>query len=274
MFEHFNEKARRAIFFARFEAGNYGSSHIDTAHLLLGIAREDAGLMRQSITERFSMAELRETVEHSIERKPRIPTSVEVPLSDDCDRALEFAAEEADKLGHTEVRTIHLILGLLRVEKSFAAKLLTEKGAKLEIVRSIAANAGAPSVESVATSTGGSALNTLNSFLQGLGTNTVAPASFFAPNGRFIDSEGKCWAGNEIQKAFQEFLAPYAKRKAVPIIEEVRPGSPGTVVATIIWQNAVPGEHSISIVRMGLVLAIENDEWMIVLAQATPIPFR
>jgi ATP-dependent Clp protease ATP-binding subunit ClpC len=40
MFEKFNEKARRTIFFARYEASQYGSSYIEVAHLVLGLARE------------------------------------------------------------------------------------------------------------------------------------------------------------------------------------------------------------------------------------------
>jgi len=40
MFERFNENARRAVFFARYEASQYGSSYIETEHLLLGVFRE------------------------------------------------------------------------------------------------------------------------------------------------------------------------------------------------------------------------------------------
>jgi len=36
MFERFTEGARRAIFFARYEASQYGSRFIETEHLLLG----------------------------------------------------------------------------------------------------------------------------------------------------------------------------------------------------------------------------------------------
>ena len=41
MFEKYTEKARRIIFFARYEASNFGSPYIETEHLLLGVARED-----------------------------------------------------------------------------------------------------------------------------------------------------------------------------------------------------------------------------------------
>ena len=44
MFERYTEKARRSIFFARYEASQFGSPVIDTEHLLLGLLREDKAL--------------------------------------------------------------------------------------------------------------------------------------------------------------------------------------------------------------------------------------
>ena len=46
MFERYSERARRVIFFARYEASQYGSPYIETEHLLLGLLREDSGLRR------------------------------------------------------------------------------------------------------------------------------------------------------------------------------------------------------------------------------------
>jgi len=39
MFERYTEKARRVIFFARYEASQFGSPVIDTEHILLGLVR-------------------------------------------------------------------------------------------------------------------------------------------------------------------------------------------------------------------------------------------
>jgi ATP-dependent Clp protease ATP-binding subunit ClpC len=46
MFERYTEGARRAIFFARFEASQYGSQFIETEHLLLGLLREGRSLAK------------------------------------------------------------------------------------------------------------------------------------------------------------------------------------------------------------------------------------
>src|SRR5438132_251355 len=42
MFERYTEKARRVIFFARYEASQFGSPYIETEHLLLGRLRESS----------------------------------------------------------------------------------------------------------------------------------------------------------------------------------------------------------------------------------------
>ncbi len=41
MFERYTEGARRVVFFARYEASNFGSPCIDTEHLLLGLLRAE-----------------------------------------------------------------------------------------------------------------------------------------------------------------------------------------------------------------------------------------
>ena len=54
MFERYTEQARRALFFARYEAYQVGSAFIETEHLLLGLFREE-----QSPTARvFALAQL------------------------------------------------------------------------------------------------------------------------------------------------------------------------------------------------------------------------
>ncbi len=44
---------------------------------------------------------------------------------------LAYAAEEAERLSHKHIGTEHLLLGLLREEKCFAAEILQERGLRL-----------------------------------------------------------------------------------------------------------------------------------------------
>ena len=135
MFERFTERARRAIFFARYEASVFGSPYIEAEHLLLGILREDANLREKMPAG--SAEQIRKRIEELAPRTGQsIATSVDLPLSQDGKRALAYAAEEGLALNHPTIDSWHLLLGLLRVETSLAAVVLREVGITLEAYRS------------------------------------------------------------------------------------------------------------------------------------------
>jgi ATP-dependent Clp protease ATP-binding subunit ClpC len=67
--------------------------------------------------------------------REKVSTSVEIPFSAETKRVLQYAAEEADRLLHNYIGTEHLLLGILREERSVAATILMEKGMRLAGVR-------------------------------------------------------------------------------------------------------------------------------------------
>ena len=133
MFERYTEKARRVIFFARYEASQFGSPYIETEHVLLGVLREDKALTNRFLRSRAES--IRKQIEAHTTVREKISTSVDMPISDECKRVLAFAGEEAERLGHKHIGTEHLLLGLLREEKCFAAQLLRECSVQLAAVR-------------------------------------------------------------------------------------------------------------------------------------------
>jgi len=52
MFVRFTERARRVLFFARYEASQLGSTSIETEHLLLGLIREGEGVAASILMEK------------------------------------------------------------------------------------------------------------------------------------------------------------------------------------------------------------------------------
>ena len=56
MFERYTERARRVLFFARYEASEFGSHSIETEHVLLGLVREGKGLTRRLFDAVFHLA--------------------------------------------------------------------------------------------------------------------------------------------------------------------------------------------------------------------------
>ena len=67
--------------------------------------------------------------------REKVSTSVDLPLSHECKRVLAYGAEEAERLNHKHIGTEHLLLGLLREEKCFAAEILHERGLRLSTIR-------------------------------------------------------------------------------------------------------------------------------------------
>src|SRR5450755_3935280 len=136
MFERCTEKARRVISFARYAASQSGSPNIETEHLLLGLLREDQALLTNRFLRSDASVEfIRKQIEGHTAIREKISTSVDLPLSIECKRVLAYAAEEAERLSHKHIGTEHLLLGLLREEKCFAAEILHERGLRLSTIR-------------------------------------------------------------------------------------------------------------------------------------------
>jgi hypothetical protein len=136
MFERYTERARRVLFFARYEASQLGHLSIESEHLLLGLIREGKGLTSRIFARsHLSLENIRREVEERTIFHERVSTSVEIPFTPEAKRVLGFAAEEADRLRHNYIGTEHLLLGVLREERSVAAEILMGKGMRLDTVR-------------------------------------------------------------------------------------------------------------------------------------------
>lgn len=136
MFERYTEKARRTIFFARYEASQFGSPYIESEHVLLGLLRESKALSARLLANSPATADtIRKQIEKHTTFGEKIPPSVDLPINEECQRILLHASEEAERLGHKHVCTEHLLLGVLLEKQSYAAHLLNESGVSLELAR-------------------------------------------------------------------------------------------------------------------------------------------
>jgi hypothetical protein len=135
MFERYTEPARRVIFFARFEASQFGSAAIESEHFLLGLFREDETRLQRLLSNATSIDALRRQVEDQVTVHEKTSTTIDIPLSDECARILSHAAEESERLGHSYIDTSHVLLGILREGNCVAAKILYRLGLELATVR-------------------------------------------------------------------------------------------------------------------------------------------
>ena len=273
MFERYSEKARRVIFYARYEASQYGSSCIETEHILFGLLREDHELVERLLGVADLRTQIRAEFENTNKKRSKpYPTSVDVPLSTDSKRVLKFTAEEAYRLGQKQIGTEHIFLALLRLEGSLASKLLVTRGAKVAALREKIARSYGPPVPRAQPAR--EALIVLDEFLAALrGDGSERAASFFDERGQFVDSSGKRWIGRkEIDGAGGALFASFARRNARFLLEGTINGPSETVVASVLWEfAAVFGEHSESLLRMSIVLAPADAGWTVMLAQVTPV---
>lgn len=268
MFERYTEKARRVIFWARYEASQYGSPFIETEHLLLGLLREDVlpGGFETKTT-------IRSEIEKQIVRRERTSTSVEIPLTEDSKKVLNKAAEEAERLAQRQVSTEHLLLGLLHAEGSLAAQILKARGLKLTTLREDLSKFQSPTLTAGKPRDENAAFLRLESFLSTLKwakADELTP--FFAENAALIEAFGKRWNREEISKNFEALFAPYAKKNAAYIIENAVTETSEMFVATVLWKNAVLASmERVWMHRMSVVLVPAREDWLIVLVQVTPL---
>src|ERR1700730_12244867 len=135
MFERYSEPARHVIFYSRYMAHEVGSPEIETEHLLLGLLSADMVLARRFLRSPWAAEEIWPEIERRKPVRSITPGTADLPLSTAAKRVLLLAAEEADQLSSKQIRTEHLLLGLLRDEECLAAVLLQGHGLGLVSTR-------------------------------------------------------------------------------------------------------------------------------------------
>ncbi len=274
MFERYTEKARRVIFFARYEASQYGSKYIDTEHILLGLLREDRTLARRMLGPEADLGQIRVEIEKSTTKGTRISTSVEVPLSQDAKKILQLASDQAEQLNHAYVGTEHIALGILMMPDSAAGRILIERGVTLVDFRWQVPSGTAPDRGTWRLRQTEDATAAIKAFLAGIGWAKWADfSSYFAEHAQFVDSEGKVWIGRgEIGRQFEALLLPYAKKGVTFILESIDPCAANTFTGSILWENVTAANGtSKSMQRMSILVEEKGHDWLVVFIQVTPI---
>jgi len=132
--ERFTQRARRVLSLAHQEAERARNNFIGTEHLLLGLMDEEGGVAGRILREvGLSTERVREVVGRVTTPSDNFDPS-RVELAPKVQEALEYAVEEARRLGHHYIGTEHLLLGLVRVE-STAMEVLRRLGINADQIR-------------------------------------------------------------------------------------------------------------------------------------------
>jgi Clp amino terminal domain, pathogenicity island component len=135
MFERFTDRARYALVLSQDEARLLGHSFIGTEHILLGLIHEGRGAAAKALESTGSFLEpTRDTVAEII--GPSADRGVSgAPFTPRSKKVLELSLQECLSLGHTDIGTEHLLLGLLREGEGVGAQVLTRLGVDAEELR-------------------------------------------------------------------------------------------------------------------------------------------
>jgi hypothetical protein len=136
-FDDYSGLAKRAIFFARYEAASFSGPEISLEHLLLGTLREDQKLAA-AVLGRNGFKGIVRAIEAQQANPRRHPTRKELsilrsPLILDCKKTLKRAWEEAHTSG-VQVSPRHLLSAILHQNTSLAARLLREHAVDLSLL--------------------------------------------------------------------------------------------------------------------------------------------
>ena len=133
--ERFTQRARRVLSLAHQEAERLRQSTIGTEHLLLGLIQEEGGIAGRVLRELgLEPDRVREMVEKSWAVFGQYRGG-KIDLSPGTQQVLEFAIEEARRMGHHYIGTEHLLLGLVRSTEGLGMEVLRKLGVTAEQIR-------------------------------------------------------------------------------------------------------------------------------------------
>jgi ATP-dependent Clp protease ATP-binding subunit ClpC len=129
MFVPFNDAARLVMRLADEEASRYRHAEVRTEHLLLALLQlHDCVAARVLGKGRIDLEKVRSEVE-KIATDGAADSSVDRrALTPGAQKAIACASSAAERLGHSQVGTGHLLLGLLEEAKGLAFRVLCRLG--------------------------------------------------------------------------------------------------------------------------------------------------
>lgn len=135
MFERFTDRARRVLVLAQEEARLLHHNFIGTEHILLGLIHERDGVAAQALEQMgISLEDVRTRVEDIVGRSSMEETG-SPPFTPRAKRVLELSLREALQLGHYDIGTEHILLGIVREGEGVASQVLISLGAEPARVR-------------------------------------------------------------------------------------------------------------------------------------------
>jgi ATP-dependent Clp protease ATP-binding subunit ClpC len=134
--ERFTQRARRVLSLAQEEAERLNHSYIGSEHVLIGLLLEDGGVAGRVLRELgLEVTRVQAMVERLSGGQGTRTPFTKTELSPSTKRILEYAVEEARRMGQHYISTEHLLLGLARQNEGLAIDVLRKFGITAEQIR-------------------------------------------------------------------------------------------------------------------------------------------
>jgi ATP-dependent Clp protease ATP-binding subunit ClpC len=132
--ERFTQRARRVLSLAHQAAERMQQNTIGTEHLLLGLVEEDGGVAGRVLRD---LGLEPDRIQEMVEKVSGVGDyrGGKIDLSSGTQEVLEFAIDEARRMGHHYIGTEHLLLGLVRLQEGAAVEVLRKLGVTAEQIR-------------------------------------------------------------------------------------------------------------------------------------------
>jgi hypothetical protein len=128
LFTRFDAEARSVAMAAMEHARGAGHDHIQTGHVVLALIEDPRGLPAKMIeSQGVSLEQVRESMRATV-GPAQDPVSGHLPFTADAKKVLELSLREAIRTRSRVIRPEHILLGVLRDQKSPAAMCLAGLG--------------------------------------------------------------------------------------------------------------------------------------------------
>ena len=135
--EKMTVKTQEALVSAQEKALAVSAGTVEPEHLLLALLDQEDGFVAELLKKIGApLSRLRDNLESSLQRLPKVTGGVQISLSPALNRVLDLAQKEADSMHDAFVSTEHLLLGLAGDRESASARLLNQNGVSRDSILS------------------------------------------------------------------------------------------------------------------------------------------
>jgi ATP-dependent Clp protease ATP-binding subunit ClpC len=135
VFHRFTARARRVLILSQEEARILHHAFIGTEHILLGLIHDGEGVAATALDSLGISLEAARAKVAEFVGAAGIQLGGSLPFTPRAKKVLELSMREANQLGHADIDTEHILLGLVREGEGVAAQVLVSLGTDLGPVR-------------------------------------------------------------------------------------------------------------------------------------------